>query len=415
MCALFKLPGLTKSPEPGPTSVDQDFLTMRGDQLHVISLGIVFFYSTFFTAANFYFQNYTQAYITMVPIPLSVLFYYFFRWGGGWALVSKLGNMVVLYGAISMLELLDLPSSTGVLVFFIPVAVGAMITFQGKQRVFAWLGVGLALILLAILSATDIQVFSPAPMSASKLVQERVQNYVGAALATAIEVGFLLWVSNELQKQLLANEQEKQRLAASLAIRSQEKQRNQVAVELHENINQVLASAKLNLKILPAAADNKEKIQETADHIEYALAQIRKLYHTLVTPDLKDFELSDFIRQMANELFADSDVVLEFEMKSDPDTNLSDEIKLSLYRIAQEHLQNVQQHACAEKVCIRLHQERNALQFIVEDDGVGFNTNDAYAGTGIRSMENRVRLHNGKMEFISTPGSGCVLRVHFTA
>ncbi len=387
---------------------------MRGDQLHVISLAIVFVYCSVFTAANFYFQNYAQAYITMIPIPLSVLFYFFFRWGGGWALASKLGNMLVLYTAIAMLELLDVPSSTGVLVFFIPVVVGALITFQGKQRVYAWIGVGLALVLLATLSATDIQVFSPAPMSASKLIQERIQNYVGAALATAIEVGFLIWVSNELQEQLINNEQEKQRLATSLAIQSQEKQQNEVAIELHENINQILATAKLNLEFIPVEADKKEKVQETVDYIEYALVQIRKLYHTLVTPDLKDFELSDLLKQMANEIFADTDIELQFDVKLNPDHHLSDEIKLSLYRIAQEHLQNVYQHASAKKLYISLHQHQNELQFILEDDGVGFQTNDSSVGTGISSIESRARVHNGSIEWISSPGKGCTLLVKFS-
>lgn len=410
MRTLFNTLGL-RGQDSFLKSSEGDLLTARGDQLHVISLVIVFVYSALFTVANFYFGNLVQAYLTIIPVPLSLLFYYFFRLGGRWVLLSKLGNLAVLLIVLSLLKLLDVPSSTGVLTFFIPVMVGAMITFQGKQRIYAWSCVGLALVLLGFLSLTDIHLYNQQPMSEAKLMQERFQNYVGAALVTAVQVGFLIWVSNQLQDRLLRNEQEKQRLATQLAIQSQEKQRNEVAIELHENINQILASAKLNLDRIEVDGRNKETVQETADHIEYALVEVKKLYQTLVTPDLQVFALSDLIRQMTDEFFAEDNISIEFNLQLDTQRPVPDEIKLSLYRIAQEHLQNVRMHAAASQLQVSLLEHSDSIHFSVQDDGVGFHVDTVRSGTGIRSMENRARLHNGTIEWVTAPGNGCTLRL----
>lgn len=391
-------------------SGDIDLLTIRGDQMHVISLCLVFVYSALFTVANFYFENFPQAYLTFIPVPLSILFYFFFRWGGVWGIISKLANLTVLLTLIASLKLLDGPS-TGVLTFFIPVIIGSMITFQGKQQIYGWVGVSFSLLVLIVLAYTDWNLDGYRPVSETKLVMERVQNYFGAALATVTEVGFLIWVSNQLQAKLYEKEQEKQRLITQLSIQSREKQQNEVAVELHENINQILASAKVNLSLIPHTPETSDKITESADHIEYALLQIRKLYQTLVTPDLKEFTLTDLLREMVDELFKEQEVRILFDARMDPTHSLSDEIKLSLYRIAQEYLQVLCEQDTVRHLDLDLYEENTQLVLSVRDDGGGMDINVSEMNIVIRSAENRVKLHQGSIRFLSEAGKGNVLFV----
>ena len=393
-----------------PSTLEQDILIARGDQLHVLMLCMIFVYSIFFSAANFYFGNFPQAYLTMIPIPLEILFYVFFRMGGQWMLISKMANLLLIVTMLSLLKMLDGPS-TGVSSFFIPVIVGSMITLQGKQRPYAWFGIGITLMVLAFLSATDIHLHPLQPMSEAKLVQERVQNYLGAALATIFQVGFLIWVSNQLQERLVQNEREKQRLVSKLAIQSEEKQRNEVAIELHENINQVLASAKMNLDRMQEQFVESEPIQHSSEQIDYALHQIKKLYHTLVTPALQDFELTDLIQQMVDELFSEEDVRIKFEARLDSSHPISDDVKLSLYRIAQEHLQIVRMHAQADRLEVSLMAEPDRIHFQIKDNGHGLDLDQRDIGIGIRSMENRVKLHDGTFQLNSSPEAGCSLSV----
>jgi len=388
----------------------QDILVARGDQLHVIMLCMIFGYAVFFSATNFYFENLPQAYLTLIPIPLEILFYIFFRMGGGWMIVSKMVNLLLIITLLAFLKLLDGPS-TGVLAFFIPVIVGSMITLQGKQRPYAWFGIGLALLVLAFLSATDYHLHPVQPMSETKLVQERVQNYLGAAMATIFQVGFLIWVSNQLQNRLVDNEREKQRLAAKLTFQSEEKQRNEVAIELHENINQVLASARMNLDRVQEQSPNTDSIQHSSEQIDYALHQIKKLYHTLVTPALQDFELTDLIQQMVDELFSEEDVRIKFEARLDAGHPISDDVKLSLYRIAQEHLQLVRVHAQSDRLEVLLMAETDRILFQIKDNGKGLDLDQRDISIGIRSMENRVKLHEGTFQLNSSSQEGCTLSV----
>jgi two-component system sensor histidine kinase UhpB len=230
-------------------------------------------------------------------------------------------------------------------------------------------------------------------------------------LATVTEVGFLIWVSNQLQAKLFEKEQEKQRLITQLSIQSREKQQNEVAVELHENINQILASAKVNLSLIPNTPETSDKISESADHIEYALLQIRKLYQTLVTPDLKEFALTDLLREMVDELFRDQDVRILFDARMDPTHSLSDEVKLSLYRVAQEYLQVLREQSTTRHLDLCLYEENTQLVLSVRDDGGGIDVNVPEMNIAIRSVENRVKLHQGSVRFLTETDKGNVLFV----
>lgn len=72
---------------------------------------------------------------------------------------------------------------------------------------------------------------------------------------------------------------------------------------------------------------------------------------------------------------------------------------------------NIRQHASAGRLQIRLTDQQQCIFFSVEDDGVGFDLNKARIGLGIRSMENRVSLHNGSIRFDTASGQGCRLHV----
>lgn len=388
----------------------QDILVARGDQLYVMMLTMIFCYSIFFSAANFYFQNFPQAYLTMIPIPLEVVFYIFFRMGGRWMLISKMANLLLIITMLALLKMLDGPS-TGVLAFFIPVIVGSMITLQGDQRPFAWIGILVSLAVLGFFSVTELHLHPFQPMTEAKLTQERLQNYLGAAFATIFQVGFLIWVSNQLQDKLVQNEREKQRLVTKLTLQSEEKQRNEVAIELHENINQVLASAKMNLDQVDARSVETESVRQSAEQIDYALYQIKKLYHTLVTPALQEFELTDLIQEMVDELFSEEDVRILFESKLDSAHPISDEIKLSLYRIAQEHLQVVRMHAQSDRLEIKLLAESDHIHFQVRDNGVEFDPGQTDINLSIRTMENRVKLHEGNFQLGYSSADGRMLSV----
>ena len=95
------------------------------------------------------------------------------------------------------------------------------------------------------------------------------------------------------------------------------------------------------------------------------------------------------------------------------ENKVSDKFKLNIYRIMQEQLTNILKHANATKVTISLSQNKRFLLLSIADNGVGFDTGKRKEGIGIANIKSRSMSYNGKADFVSKPGQGCVLNIKF--
>ena len=87
--------------------------------------------------------------------------------------------------------------------------------------------------------------------------------------------------------------------------------------------------------------------------------------------------------------------------------------QLNVYRIIQEHLNNILKHAEAKNVNINIQYENNEATLLIRDDGQGFDVTVRRKGIGFNNIQSRAELLNGKMNVISKPGKGCLLVVNF--
>jgi signal transduction histidine kinase len=126
---------------------------------------------------------------------------------------------------------------------------------------------------------------------------------------------------------------------------------------------------------------------------------------------LELFGLVAALRSHCAEFSAVTSLPAEFETNCDEP--VPPEIGLCLYRIAQESLRNAARHARATRVRVSLMQSDSRLQLVVADDGAGFDWREARSrgGLGLRSMEERAWLVNGKVELASREGSGTTVTV----
>ncbi|PMT79273.1 histidine kinase, partial [Vibrio parahaemolyticus] len=92
---------------------------------------------------------------------------------------------------------------------------------------------------------------------------------------------------------------------------------------------------------------------------------------------------------------------------------LTSEVATTLYRVAQESLNNIEKHAKAKKVTVILQKMGNMLQLLIRDDGVGFVVNQAVhrQGIGLRNMQERVEFIGGEFELMSELGLGTEITV----
>jgi signal transduction histidine kinase len=93
------------------------------------------------------------------------------------------------------------------------------------------------------------------------------------------------------------------------------------------------------------------------------------------------------------------------------ETNLSEGLKITLYRIIQEQLNNILKYAEASAITIRISTTEDTILLSVSDNGKGFDTRLARKGVGITNINSRAGLFNGTVEIDSSKGNGCRLKV----
>ena len=206
------------------------------------------------------------------------------------------------------------------------------------------------------------------------------------------------------QERLLTKLNEQKKLSRALLI-GQEKERNRIGQELHDNINQLLVGTKI---YLGAAGNKNEDVKELIKYpmelIGSTIQEIRLLCSKLVTP-LKDVDLKELLREMLYKLEQTANLKTSFifDVK---DGVLSDDLQLNIYRIIQELISNILKYSAAENVNITIKGNENAICITVADDGKGFDPDKKRKGIGISNIINRVRSFNGDIKIKSYPGKG---------
>ena len=213
---------------------------------------------------------------------------------------------------------------------------------------------------------------------------------------------------------MLQEQEQKHKAVSQAGIAAQEAERSSISRELHDNVNQLLMSAKL---FMNSAQTDPEKADE---HIEKAITyqlmaveEIRKLSKTLNTSLVKVIGLSRSIDDIIINMKAFQQIETRFNYDQKLDKVLSDDQKLMIFRILQEQTNNIIKYADAKNVSITLKEENNTVYLSIKDDGKGFDASIQSKGIGFINIYNRVDAFGGEMELISSPGNGCSLEINF--
>jgi signal transduction histidine kinase len=208
---------------------------------------------------------------------------------------------------------------------------------------------------------------------------------------------------------------DEQKRIARAVISAQEKERAGIGAELHDNVTQLLAASKLYLKGIEAQPENAHKfLLKCEEYIGTALQEIRKLSHALVGASRdKDIWLISSIDELTHDITSAKQIDVRFIHDAYHEDDMNEELKLVIYRIIQEQLNNILKHAEASKVEIELKEDAADLILSISDDGKGFDTIAKRHGIGLKNIKNRAGLYNGKVDIISSPGNGCKISIYF--
>lgn len=215
----------------------------------------------------------------------------------------------------------------------------------------------------------------------------------------------------KMAEKLLEEQQRYQRQVTEEVISAQEKEREEIGHELHDNVNQVLTTVKLYLEMaLHQPETRNELISKSINLVMNSIGEIRNLSHDLSAPTLGTRSLIDSITALVETVSGSSGLDISFDHSSCY-TSLSMNQKLAIYRIIQEQLNNVVKHANATTVSIVLSQSNTITSLVINDNGKGFNTIEKRNGIGLNNINSRAKVFNGEAEIKSIPGKGCTLKV----
>ena len=214
----------------------------------------------------------------------------------------------------------------------------------------------------------------------------------------------------KLEEELLLKENLRHKQVAQAAVDAQEKERADIGKELHDNISQMLTSTKLFLDILKNKQPD-ELLERSVNNINAIIKEVRNLSRSLVPSSISDLGLVASLHDLLENIRAANVIEVEFYPAAEEDMPMSPNSKLTLYRIAQEQINNIVRHSGATQVFVELYPEEEFVEMVISDNGTGFNPQTVKPGMGLKNIRSRAELLSGKSEIITSPGKGCKLKV----
>lgn len=192
-----------------------------------------------------------------------------------------------------------------------------------------------------------------------------------------------------------------------------EKDRKYFAVELHEEIAQLASVIKMDLDSVTNKVDEElinVRINHASTVCELMIQTIRKMSFELSPHMLDDLGLNETLKWLCKDFSVLNQIPCEFN-SDHSEQFLTGEEQIDFFRICQEALKNIMNHASASGVKISVKSVNQSIVLSIIDDGVGFDTSKQTKGTGLAGMQGRVASINGHLSIESTIGKGTTISV----
>ena len=192
-------------------------------------------------------------------------------------------------------------------------------------------------------------------------------------------------------------------------------ERNRLARELHDAVTQTLFSASLIADVLPRIWERdpemgQAKLSELRELTRGALAEMRTLLLELRPATLTEVSLAELLRQLTRAIGGRSRLPIELIIEEE--RPLPPETQIALYRIAQESLNNINKHASASQVMLKIDFLSEIVRLTIQDNGRGFNLADTPPQSlGLSIMQERARKIGAELTINSQIGEGTIVTV----
>ena len=263
--------------------------------------------------------------------------------------------------------------------------------------------------------------------------QKAVLNKFFAGAAISLLLFGLLGYRNFKHKQKIATQQEeiqqqkitelekdKQLSAIDSMMKGQEEERSRIAKDLHDGLGGLLSGTKLsfmnikeNLVLTP---DNAAQFDKSLSMLDNTISDLRKVAHNLMPEALVKFGLQDAVKDFCGSIQSSSSMQVQYQQFGEY-RKLSNTAEVFAYRIVQELVNNAVKHAAAKNILVQLTLATDKIGIAVEDDGKGFDKNEAVQskGAGMENIKYRVQYFNGTIDTVTSPGNGTSITIELKA
>lgn len=201
-------------------------------------------------------------------------------------------------------------------------------------------------------------------------------------------------------------------------LQATEEERQRIAKDLHDGVVQSLTGLRLGLAEQSRRVKNEqpelgEKLSESSSGLDETIAELRNISHQMMPRALQESGLVPALSDMLEKSLGNTDIQFEFEHHGVDDKRFDERKEISLYRIAQELVNNIIKHSEARAVSVQLLATKSHLMLVVEDNGKGFEYEDKANrnGIGLMNISSRVQAVHGELNYQPGPDQGTVATV----
>jgi signal transduction histidine kinase len=240
--------------------------------------------------------------------------------------------------------------------------------------------------------------------------------FIGILMMLLLAVAFVLFFyfsQKKFQAQQLEAQQKELEYQEQLLysnIEAQEKERQRIARELHDDIGSKLNVINLSLYRLKKQQPESSAttLNELFGVVKTTLDTTRRISHDLLPPVLENFGLVAALKELCEKYRAASGLDISLAAEETANTLLEKSIALNLFRAIQELLSNTLKYAHATQILIQLDQHGRQLTLSYRDNGQGFDLADAnfQKGLGLKNIESRMKMISADYQLQSQPGKG---------
>lgn len=196
-------------------------------------------------------------------------------------------------------------------------------------------------------------------------------------------------------------------------LNGREKERKRIAKELHDGIGGNLASIKMQLRKIIENENHCIALHQVMQNIDSTYYEVRDISHNLTPIKIVSGDFSGLVANYTANIQHSTSININLQIFPEDDFNaIDDTIKIEVYRILQELLNNILKHAHAKNVEVLFTLTDENLNMLVEDDGIGFNvTGDKFSGIGLENIKSRLKILNGTLHVDSSVGRGTIINM----